>query len=140
MTLLCKCQQCDLTVLTLMIVQLATISHIDTNYKLLYTGTFDTKTSSRIRLNIRECSLNMGGAGAAYFLSSFEGGWGGGGGRSVFSKVDRKIECTIDQINCNINRQIISSTSYLKIFSSNHLSSLSCLLLLQKTTFSFFQP
>ena len=61
--------------------------------------------------------------GAAYFFASFERG-----GRSVFHEVGRggptiisqenlKTERNIDQINCNINRQIISSTSYLKNFS-----------------------
>ena len=60
--------------------------------------------------------------GAAYFFASFEGGAAhffarSVGGPPIFSQENLKIECTIDQINCNINRQIISSTSYLKNFS-----------------------
>ena len=39
------------------------------------------------------------------------------GGPPIYSQENLNIECTIDQIYCNINRQIISSTKYLKIFS-----------------------
>ena len=72
--------------------------------------------------NFRGRSLNMGGGGAAYFFASFEGGAAQFfartvGGATYFSQENLKIECTIDQINCNINRQIVSSNSYLKKFS-----------------------
>ena len=86
------------------------------------------KKKSQIR--IRDRSLNMGGGGG---LEDFQGGppifsqasKGGAaqffartvGGATYFSQENLKIECTIDQINCNINRQIISSNSYLKKFS-----------------------
>ena len=39
------------------------------------------------------------------------------GGPPIFAQENLKIECTIDQINCNINRQMISSNLYLKKFS-----------------------
>ena len=101
--------------------------------------------SCKFRIGFRECSFS--GGGPAYFLASFKGGATqffarSVGGPPIFLQKNLKIECTIDQINCNINRQIISSTSYLKNFSrtSNHVSSLSCLQSLQKTSFSLFQP
>ena len=62
--------------------------------------------------------------GLPIFFASFEG-WAAQffarsvGGPPVFSQENLKIECTINQINCNIRRQIISSTSYLKIFSGH---------------------
>ena len=80
-------------------------------------------------IKIRDCSLNMGGGGPEdfqggppIFLQASKGGCSvfredSRGGPPIFSQENLKIECTIDQINCNINRQIISSNSYLKKFS-----------------------
>ena len=60
--------------------------------------------------------------GPTYFFASFEGEPAqffarSVGGPPILSQENLKIECTINQISYNINRQIISSTLYFKTFS-----------------------